>query len=265
MDARLGISGGGGVGRPYRSHLYPACLSCKRRKSRCRTRDSSGICLMCQVHGTNCVFPQQDHQGPTVSSPRRLVAKPRQTNGSPSQSEPVLVTPGPGINRQISSSHSHSCSHSHFQSHSPTVIVDTESPRSSARGSNPQIPYTQILGTEDTPSNLRSIVAETGDNSSHIIGPAVVDDSEFLESYLSTIPDARRTSLIRTSVSSNRPIRPVLFNTVSRRPLGVSSNQSVPAAKCEIIEKYLETSLDDVVNLLVMIFLHLIVSSSKLN
>ncbi|QKX59406.1 uncharacterized protein TRUGW13939_06540 [Talaromyces rugulosus] len=44
-------------------------------------------------------------------------------------------------------------------------------------------------------------------------------------------------------------MRPVLFNTVPRRPLGLFSNQSLPAMKCEIIEKYLEPNLDEVVDL----------------
>jgi hypothetical protein len=233
-------------GRPYRSHLYPACLPCKKRKSRCRTRDLSGTCIMCQAHGTHCVFPQADYhtsQQRAMTSPRRLAAKVR--HSSTTSSSPrgqALLTPGPSVNRPS-------------LPHSPQGLEGGFNPQNTLTTSAPtggydlEKTYTQILGSEETPSNLRGIVAETGENSSHIISPAVADDSEFLESYLSTIPDAGRTSLIRTSVTSSRPMRPVLFSTVPRRPLGVSSNQSLPATKCEVIEKYLEPAVKDVVNL----------------
>ncbi|KAK0382890.1 hypothetical protein NLU13_8806 [Sarocladium strictum] len=42
--------------RAYRSHLQPACLPCRRRKSRCHN-EASGSCLMCQAHGTDCIYP----------------------------------------------------------------------------------------------------------------------------------------------------------------------------------------------------------------
>lgn len=204
---------------------------------------------MCQAHGTDCIFPQADYQSsqqrPMTSSPRRLAAKVRHsTTTSSSPNGRVLLTPGP-VNGQVDLSHSHS-PHGVVQGFNAQNSLATRTPTG---GYNLEASYTQILGPEETPSNLRGIVAETGENSSHIISPAVADDSEFLESYLSTIPDARRTSLIRTSVTSSRPMRPVLFGTVPRRPLGVSSNQSLPATKCEIIEKYLEPAVKDVVNL----------------
>lgn len=231
------------TGRPYRSHLFPACLPCKKRKSRCRTRDSPGACIMCQAHGTDCIYPQADYQAsqqrPMTSSSRRLAAKVR--HSSTTSSSPrgqVLLTSAPQVDSSLS--------HKPQGVVNPQDILTTIAPTGHY---NPEPSYTQILGPEETPSNLRGIVAETGENSSHIVSPAVADDSEFLESYLSTIPDAGRTSLIRTSVTSSRPMRPVLFSTVPRRPLGVSSNQSLPTIKCEIIEKYLEPAVKDVVNL----------------
>ena len=104
---------------------------------------------------------------------------------------------------------------------------------------------------EDLSSNLMGILAEAGD-SSHIVGPAIVDDSDELESYLSTIPDASSRRMVRIIPSSNhpgRPVRPVLFNTIQRRPLGVTINQSLAAQKCDIIEKLVEPWVKDVVDL----------------
>jgi hypothetical protein len=100
------------------------------------------------------------------------------------------------------------------------------------------------------------IVSETGDDTSHIVSPAFADDNDVLESYLSTLPEIRRRCIIHTNPSSNRPLRPVLFNTVPRRPLGVTANQSPAAMKCEIIEKYLEPYVQDVVDLWVLYFFY---------
>jgi hypothetical protein len=93
------------------------------------------------------------------------------------------------------------------------------------------------------------IVAEAEDDSSHIVSPAVADDNDILESYLSAIPSSRKRYLIRTSASSDGHLRPVRFNLVPRRPLGVVANQSLAAAKCEIIEKYMGPDLDEYLNL----------------
>ncbi|CAG8248089.1 unnamed protein product [Penicillium salamii] len=43
--------------RPYRSHTKPACLPCRRRKSRCKIEPHTEACLMCRAHGTDCTFP----------------------------------------------------------------------------------------------------------------------------------------------------------------------------------------------------------------
>ncbi|OQE87612.1 hypothetical protein PENNAL_c0019G09138 [Penicillium nalgiovense] len=38
--------------RPYRSHTKPACVPCRRRKSRCKLEPHTAACLMCRAHGT---------------------------------------------------------------------------------------------------------------------------------------------------------------------------------------------------------------------
>lgn len=100
-----------------------------------------------------------------------------------------------------------------------------------------------------TLSSLMGIDEEAGDNSSHIVSPAVAEDNEVLEKYLSAVPTAQRGSLIRTGSASNFSLRPVRFNVVSRRPLGVSTTQSLAVSKCEIIEKYIHPDLDEYLNL----------------
>ncbi|KAE8380956.1 fungal-specific transcription factor domain-containing protein [Aspergillus bertholletiae] len=220
--------------RPYRSHLYPACLPCKKRKSRCRTRDSSAICIMCQAHGTDCVYPRPGDPSPrrSVASSRKLAPKSRQrtkkSSFHPQQTFARLVdaiSPPREFTREIINR--------------PVACLETL----------PCPPTHEHFHREEALPNLVGIVSEAGDNSSHIVSPAVAEDNDILESYLSTVPDARRRCLIRTNPNSRRPVRPILFNTVPRRPLGVSANQSLPASKCEFIEKYLEPGVDDVVDL----------------
>jgi hypothetical protein len=101
----------------------------------------------------------------------------------------------------------------------------------------------------DSFPNLIGIVAEAGDDSSHIISPAVADDSDILDSYLSTAQTEKRRCLARSSSTSNGPLRPVRFNVVPRRPLGVSIKQSVAESKLEVIERYMDPHIDEFLNL----------------
>ncbi|OOF90592.1 hypothetical protein ASPCADRAFT_178813 [Aspergillus carbonarius ITEM 5010] len=196
------------AGRPYRSHTQPACLPCRKRKSACRTRDASATCILCLVHGTHCIFPQADSR-----SQRRHTASPRRL--APKERRARVVLPSP------------------TDAGPPSTGPDT----ADARTKNADDGLPSFMG-----------VADTGDDGSHIVSPAIADDTEVLESYLSTVPDARKRCF-RTSSSSSRPVRPVLFSTIPRRPLGVYSNQSLPAMKLEVIEKYLEPVTRDVVDL----------------
>lgn len=222
-----------GEGRPYRSHLHPACFSCKKRKSRCKTRSSSDICIMCQAHGTKCVFPRSDdsHGGRLSISPRKSPANARQRHIA---GDNTLHT---------------------RQSPHPHLVSQTETPGTTFHEINRNVAVAPVDPSLMLPpsgdqhraeglTNLAGLVTEAEDNSSHIVSPAIADDNEILESYLSAVPATRRC-LVPTSPSSNRPLRPVRFNIVPRRPLGITANQSLAASKCEIIEKYLDPDIDE--------------------
>ncbi|KAB8279670.1 fungal-specific transcription factor domain-containing protein [Aspergillus minisclerotigenes] len=190
---------------------------------------------MCRAHGTDCNYPRpgDKSQRGSVASPRKLTPKSRQaprTAAQPKKSQQTFTHPVDAVSpsrdfapRTISR---------------PAAILETQS-----------CPPSHEHFTREAFPNLVGIVTEVGDNSSHIVSPVVAEDNDVLESYLSTVPDARRRSIIRTDPNSRRPVRPVLFNTVPRRPLGVSATQSLPATKCEFIEKYLEPEVDDIVDL----------------
>lgn len=42
------------AGRPYRSHKYPACARCHKRRSRCTVEVPGQACLLCRMHGVPC-------------------------------------------------------------------------------------------------------------------------------------------------------------------------------------------------------------------
>ncbi|PWY74881.1 hypothetical protein BO83DRAFT_407755 [Aspergillus eucalypticola CBS 122712] len=212
---------GSSSGRPYRSHAHPACLPCRKRKSRCRTRDSSATCMMCLAHATECLFPSADKpaQRKRTANLQRIAPK---TARVERPSTPQVVLPSPRTSQR---SDTPQLTRHHHPTHIPTAYS-----------------YGRI-------ESLMDVVGDTGDDSSHVVSPVVADDSSILEGYLFTVPDNRRPGLMHTSSKSSRLMQQVLFNTIPRRPLGVYSNQSLPSIKCELIEKYLEPATKDVVGL----------------
>lgn len=233
MDANIGPANepNSREGRPYRSHAHPACLSCKKRKSRCRTRDSSDICMMCQAHGTECVFPHIDDrlaQG-SSRSPRTLSAVDKRAKSARADlMKPAANRPPRNTSRQLGAADG--------------VRLPVHSSPFKAQG-----PSSSGLGQDEMPT-ITGIAADTGDNSSHVVSPAVVDDNNVLENYLSAASEDRRRCPIRTNPGSSRLARPVLFHTIPRRPLGVATNQSLAAMKCEVIEKYIEPDMEVLLN-----------------
>jgi hypothetical protein len=132
-------------------------------------------------------------------------------------------------------------------------ITPTSAPASVLQNQQPQS-QAHSTGPETTSTNVSGILADAGDNSSHIVGPVNVDDSDILESYLSTTPAAGGTRLIRsysTSDASDRSTRPVLFRTVPKRSAGVASYQCRASEKCALIEKFIEPHADILLDLYV--------------
>lgn len=221
MEARVDVDHGvTNEGRPYRSHLHPACFSCKRRKSRCKTKGAADICIMCQAHGTECVFPRPD-------DPYGL------------RENPPRTFPAAAGSRSIQARHDH---------------LYRPYPRPHIRDNGTDTAAVTATDDNRLEDHLMGIVAEAGDDSSHVVSPAVADDNDILESYLSAVPTSQRRSLVRTRSASNRPLRQVRFNLVPRKPLGVTANQSLAASKCEVIEKYMDPDIDEFINLWVLYF-----------
>ncbi|CBF79835.1 Zn(II)2Cys6 transcription factor [Aspergillus nidulans FGSC A4] len=229
-------------GRPYRSHIHPACFSCRKRKSRCKTKSPAEICVMCQEYGTECVFPRADD--PRIprqrNRPRRVVPNARSSKSIEHRSYPHPQT----------QSHANSAANRDEQRPNgpqPHVSADSELQERSRVRENASCTAAPGVRTGSFP-HFMGIGAESEGDGSHIISPAVADDNEILESYLSTIPFAQKRCMIPTGSNSNRHFGPVWFNVVPRRPLGVVANQSFAASKCELIEKYMDPDIEEYIN-----------------
>ncbi|KAK7191942.1 hypothetical protein DPSP01_013337 [Paraphaeosphaeria sporulosa] len=232
-------------GRPYRSHAQPACQSCRKRKSRCKTRAANETCAMCQVHGTECIFPQVDNR-----KPRKIAAASRRVTARFNRSEMSTGRQGAGSAPALPPSPSPPFRESADQplEHYTNQDIQQDSCIFNAHD-EPQATYTN---QEEPPAHLMGIFAEAGDHSTHIVSPAIAEDNSVLKSYLSSTPDLRNMRLIR-AMSDVRPpnpsVRPVLFDTVLRRPLGVTTNQSLASSKCELIEKFIGPHVQDLIDL----------------
>ncbi|KAL4991899.1 fungal-specific transcription factor domain-containing protein [Aspergillus falconensis] len=235
-------------GRPYRSHLHPACFSCRKRKSRCKTKSPEEICAMCQAYGTECVFPRPDDaRVPRV--PRQQRSRPRRAAPNARSSKSIYHRPYPIPQTQSLANSAADRGEQQPITSQPQVSANLVGPPELSRvGEN--APYAAGPGgrTGSFP-RFMGIAAEAEEDSSHIISPAVADDNDILESYLSAIPFAKKRCMVPTGSSSNRHFGSVRFNVVPRRPLGVVANQSFAASKCELIEKYMDPDIDEYLNL----------------
>ncbi|PGG98226.1 hypothetical protein AJ79_08935 [Helicocarpus griseus UAMH5409] len=216
-------------GRPYRSHSHPACLACRKRKSRCKTRDTAGKCVLCQIHGSDCVFPQQIHQNPSRRSSR---CTPRSTA--------KYINLGRTLRDAEDQNSSHSASH-HTGIITESAVEQSQSLQIGNKSQNGE------------PSGCAGIFTEVGNSSSHIISPTIADDNKILESYLTTTAGACGRRIVCAVPPANdtsaRAVRPVLFDTVPKRPPGVVSHATRASEKCELIEKLVDPYAKDLVDL----------------
>jgi hypothetical protein len=234
--------------RPYRSHLRPACIPCRKRKSRCQSEASSSCCLMCRAHRTDCIFPTESRSSSrtprrrrqarllTTRSPRQISLAPGPPAGSISDNSTVEQTVSviePALTSALNRSSRNTTSHEHRVSNvSPAVPRSTEWPQQNAQSEESPL----ALGSNDEqPHNL------------HIVGPAVTSDNQVLSDYLSSMPSASRGSRFIRPAIGNRS-RPVLFTTVQKRPVGLDSNLSFAEERLQLIEKILEPFTGDLLD-----------------
>ncbi|OLN81998.1 putative transcriptional regulatory protein C105.03c-like protein 2 [Colletotrichum chlorophyti] len=216
--------------RPYRSHLRPACLQCRRRKSRCQQQEgvSSPTCQMCHVYGTDCEFPP---------SPRSAGRAPL----NPGKVQKSYRTPqyNTQCRREPLASAKVPRSGLHTSTSPPTSTASSSGPKAVL---DPQNPH--LMLALDSPED---------EDNSHIIGPAVTNDTQVLADYLSSEPSIHERMIRvvkprpgmqvgqtpRSSMSGGIR-KPVIFTAVRKRPYGLSPRQTAPLQKYQIVEKMLE-------------------------
>lgn len=211
-------------GRKYRSHNQPACLPCRKRKSRCKEKSPLEPCVMCEVHGTTCVWPEleavavsQEHT--STEPPRKRVRHYARNASSPVAPHAAATRSGANAQSPIA------------QGFSPHSMMNRSVPRNAS-----EMPQT---GLQD-PGTL----SDTDDHNVHVVAPVMANDIEILETYLSNgAVDQRRP---KAQTTPGRQSRPVIFTTVSKKPLGTRQYQSLASSKCELIEKLLEPHAQDI-------------------
>ncbi|KAF3068023.1 hypothetical protein CFAM422_008085 [Trichoderma lentiforme] len=231
-----------GGGRPYRSHLRPACVPCRRRKSRCQTAGDATVCLTCHAHGTECYFPG-DSQTSESPEPARRRRRRVEARPSPDASgvSPLRVARGVAP------------FHGNAKANTSASIIGTRGTSMGRQSSMavPNVPSGSITGMSRTDQGEESTLALGSDDDQHlnlhIVGPASTNDSQVLSTYLSGIPGATRSTrmIIPEPASCSRP---VLFTEVQKRPVGLNLNRSFSAEKLEIIEKLLEPHNEAVID-----------------
>ncbi|KAJ0311258.1 hypothetical protein COL516b_001963 [Colletotrichum fioriniae] len=222
--------------RPYRSHLRPACLACRKRKSRCNVDKNGGTCLTCRAHGTQCEFPP----APGGASPR---PKSAWRNAQASRSKDLGHRPSPPPQPPAQTFPSE-LQYDDQTNQLPLAEADRRVSKSS-EGHPPIF----------SPQNKRysEPIGDGGEDEAHIVGPADIEDTQVLSTYLSN--DSSVLNRSRISVTSPRQEhgggtrKPVVFTTVRKQPIGLPDDRNPAFLKCQMIEKLLEPMLSGVIDL----------------
>ena len=264
--------------RPYRSHLQPACVPCRRRKSRCQTDTGDSVCLMCRAHRTQCIYPNGSQSPKAVAAMTRAQARSSHRKGNNSRQKGIgeLSTSASGANvgapmyrTALPNASPTALFQPHGGGHRAAPVGRAQQNQGPAASNsmaeshhahrhhhhhhhnNHRHHHNHNDGDDhdDEPSSIAFDSADDHQLNLHIVGPAVTNDSQVLADYLSGIPGATRATRMVVPVPASRRTRPVLFTRVQKRPLGVTANRSPSAEKLEMIEKLLEPYAADVIDL----------------
>lgn len=206
-------------GRFHRSNMQRACLSCKKRKSRCKM-DSANMstCLMCRIHETQCVFtvPSEYIRRGSRPQPTRSSGRKRLDQSKSSTNTPSIITEIP--------------QHSTSSSRLKDDLHRAQSPR-------------------ETPFSSSTIGLAGGDTESHVISPLLSTDTQLIAKYLSCDPIVGVGLIRHFPGDLMAGKKSTIFNTVRRRPLGTSSTQTTASLKCQIVEKLIDPFCNDLIDL----------------
>jgi hypothetical protein len=229
MDDNAVPAGGQSEGRPYRSHMQPACVACRARKSRCKTSQASSTCFTCQLNGTECVFP------PSLQRERKRRRLLKATSGATQH----ITTSNDSWWIALQTSPGHGSHHVREQrSHSAQVQ-----------------PYHQSSAVADNLPNdvlTAEVSSEAGgeEGSSHIVSPAIAEDDRVFQEYLSNISYGPNGRTIRFHPHTYGGLtRPIVFNTIPKRGAREAESRAEAAAKFEVVERMISPHQADLLDL----------------
>lgn len=215
--------------RPYRSHLQPACLECRKRKSRCIRNIEAEVCLHCAVRNVRCVLPD------TKDKPK----------GKRSSKSTRAITESSANKQHFAKRRRQSSPSKDTRPETDMVTVDRSDGLISASNTAalPEV-------SEQCFNATAGILDSTEDESPHVVAPSSIDVGNALNGTLLTSISTRRPLIcpVAATKKSGIGVNPVMFTTVRRRPLGHVKHQSCAAAKCEIIEKLIGPGIEELVN-----------------
>ncbi|KAH7409690.1 putative Zn(II)2Cys6 transcription factor [Cadophora sp. MPI-SDFR-AT-0126] len=224
-------------GRPYRSHMRPACFPCRARKSRCQTRNTS-VCVLCQAHGTVCVFPQSTARSRrSRDTPRRRNASDAERNATPSLKDQRTRT---------------RCLSSTSPGPPPPQSFTPQSEHHTPNGAMTEFSSPLVVGLNDSISHLIDITAKSHEGSSHVVSPAIADDDRVFQEYLSNTPHGQSRRTVRFQLDLSNPsqyTRSILFQIVPKRGKREVESRSIAASNLEIIDRRIAPYQDDLINL----------------
>lgn len=224
--------------RPYRSHLRPACIPCRKRKSRCKidAAEASG-CLMCRQNGTECKFPGAQEEA----------RAPRAIRGNRQRARQATASSVPDSNLRQDAVETQQAAHARSQLDVTRSTLNPREQRYPARA----IPLSTL---PETPFSNTAVPFGGGEEESHVIGPVLSPDTQLITNYLSNNPtgDGGVAQLVRPPPGESAAgLKPIMFSAVRRRPLGTSVSQTTAALKCQMIEKLIDPFCTDLIDLLV--------------
>jgi hypothetical protein len=216
--------------RPYRSHRFPACDFCRRRKSRC-TRDlDNRPCLLCRVNGVECT--QNGTESAVGNESVHVVhrrKRPRESQPEPGQDD----SPAPAASRVQDAS-----------------LMDVQYPNAQlqspldSRNRDERIHSQMETHTPRSVPTPQQVQNQNQNQTGHIVGPAVARDVQVLEQYMSPTYSGLAVSYARPnpySVYSDDPRHPIVYLKVPRqRVVSSLGNGSASFKQYETIEKILE-------------------------
>ncbi|KAH8768509.1 fungal-specific transcription factor domain-containing protein [Hyaloscypha finlandica] len=228
--------------RPYRSHRFPACDFCRRRKSRCTRDVDNRPCLLCRVNGVECT---RNGAGSTATDESVPVVHRRKR---PRESRPELP---------LEDSHSRSAARVQDASLMNIHFSNAQS-QSQLEGHSPEEIIRPRMKTPTPRSVPTPQQAQNQNQTGHIVGPAVARDVQVLEQFMSPTYGGLAVSYARPnpySVYSDDPKHPIVYLKVPRQRVASSwGNGSAGFKQYETIEKILEPLGNDLFSLYFDIF-----------